>query len=208
MRRLFGLILFLLWAIQPVWAERAHYEYQDRTHTWQETTKYVSIMYGITWGAYFVSQPDFIRDHGSMENYRHNFGRVVFDMDSDFWNLFVHPLTGSQMFLFYRANGYTRLNSFLLTSLSSALFEFTVEIYTEPPSAQDLYHTPVFGSMLGVVLEESSLYLLNRDQMYLRVLGHIINPWSLFPFFEGKRGYMKPEVQDGKLAGLSLGTEF
>jgi hypothetical protein len=40
-----------------------------------------------------------------------------------------------------------------MAAISSALFEFTVEVYTEPASVQDLYQTPILGSILGLGLE-------------------------------------------------------
>ena len=61
-----------------------------------------------------------------------------------------------------------------------------MEIYTEPASIQDLYQTPVLGSFLGVGLENLSMYLLNSGNAFARTIGHIINPTTLFWFYEGK----------------------
>ena len=57
-----------------------------------------------------------------------------------------------------------------MTFISSTLFEFTVEIYTEPAKVQDLYQTPILGSVLGVGLETLSLYLLNTGNSFGRIL--------------------------------------
>ncbi len=73
-----------------------------------------------------------------------------------------------------------------MTAIQSALFEFTIEVYTEPASVQDLYITPVVGAVLGFVLEEISIKLLNQDFFLWRGIGHLINPLSLFGFYEGK----------------------
>ncbi len=162
------------------------YSYIDRKHTRVESMKHLAAMYGVTWLAYPLTQPDVVKNKGSWKNYRKNFGRLVFDKDEPFWNWFVHPISGSQLYLYYRANGYNRIDSMGLAAISSTLFEFTVEIYTEPASIQDLYQTPVLGAFLGFGIENLSLYLLNSGNAIGRAIGHIINPTTLFWFYEGK----------------------
>ena len=183
-----------------------HYEYRDRTHTTGETVKYLGLVYLASWAVYPTTQLDTVRNHGSFTNYRHNFGQIVFDNDEPVWNWMVHPLSGSQLFLFYRANGYSRIDSLGLAFISSTLFEFTIEIYTEPASIQDLYQTPILGSIFGLGLENLSLYLLNSNSKVARFFGHIINPCSIFGFFEGKVQVV-PQI-DGKKKGLTLITTF
>lgn len=162
------------------------YTYEDRDHTRKEDFKYLGTLYSVSWLTYYATQPDTFREHGSFEKYRHNLGRLVLDKDEPVWNWMVHPYTGSQVYLFYRANGYSRMDAFKMTFIQSTLFEITTETYTEPASIQDLYQTPVWGSMLGVVFENLSLYLLNEGNVFARVFGHLINPSTLFWFFEGK----------------------
>jgi hypothetical protein len=162
-----------------------HYHYLDRYHTVGEIFKDLGIVYGLTWGIYFATQPEAWHE-GSWERWKENFGKVVFDQDEPFWNWFVHPIAGSQLYLFYRANGYSRMDSLGMAFASTLLFEFTVEIYTEPASIQDIFQTPVFGSLLGLGLETASLYLLNSGNGGAKVLGHILNLYTLFWFYEGK----------------------
>jgi len=162
------------------------YQYRDRRHTTKENWQNIGFVYGITWISYPLSQWSTFKDEGSFTNYKKNFGKIVFDQDEPFWNWFVHPLTGSQLFLYYRANGYNRVDSLALSFVSSALFEFTVEIYTEPASAQDLYQTPILGSILGVGIEGLSFYLLHSGNAIGEFFGHVINPMTLFDFFEHK----------------------
>ena len=183
------------------------YEYKDRDHTTSESAKIVTLLYGLNWIGYYLSQPDEFRENGSWENYKRNFGEIVFDKDAPFWNLMVHPLTGSQMYLFFRANGYSQQDSFFMSVLQSTLFEFTIEIYTEPASVQDLYQTPVLGSILGYGIEKLSLNLLNSGTRWKKYLGHIINPWTLFDFFEG-RTYMTPTFENNKFKGIQWVAEF
>lgn len=167
-------------------SKRYYYSYIDRDHTLKESLKHLGYMYAASWAVYPLSQPSVFRDKGSWKNYRRNFGQLVFDRDEPFWNWFVHPISGSQLYLYYRANGYNRIHSLGMTFISSTLFEFTVEVYTEPASMQDLYQTPILGSMLGLGLENFSLYLLNTGNFVGRLFGHILNPSTLFPFYEGK----------------------
>lgn len=195
---------------KPVSRKRApqyHYHYFDRKHSFKENAKLVSIIYGLSWLLYPVTQPEVFRNHGSVENYKNNFGKLVFDRDEPFWNWIVHPLSGSQLFLFYRANGHSRVSALTMTFISSTLFELTIEIYTEPASVQDLYQTPIIGSILGIGLESMSLYLLNTGNVLGKVLGHILNPATLFWFYEGKIR-ITPSWDGRKSAGLFLVGEF
>ncbi len=183
------------------------YGYINRRHTTEESLKHIAAIYGVTWVVYPLTQPDVVREKGSWKNYRRNFGQLVFDKDEPFWNWFVHPISGSQLYLYYRANGYNRVDSLGMAFISSTLFEFTVEIYTEPASIQDLYQTPVIGSFLGVGLENLSLYLLNSGNAFGRTLGHIINPATLFWFYEGKVQII-PQTNFNNSHGLLFTMEF
>ncbi|MBF0297481.1 MAG: DUF3943 domain-containing protein [Oligoflexia bacterium] len=186
------------------------YTYKDREHTNKETLTHLGVFYLINWGAYYLSQPQTFAREGSWSNYKNNFGKAVFDKDEPYWNWTIHPMTGSQLYLYYRANGYSRINSFALTAVQSALFEFTIEIYTEPASIQDMYQTPVLGSILGVVLEKVSLLLLNTDVSVLKVVGHILNPTTLFWFYEGKVAIYPSTIalNAKKVPGVLVTVEF
>jgi hypothetical protein len=184
-----------------------YYTYKERSHTTKESMKHIAGIYGVTWLVYPLTQPEVFREKGSIQNYKANFGKLVFDKDEPFWNWFVHPISGSQLFLYYRANGYTRSDSLAMAFISSALFEFTVEIYTEPASMQDLYQTPVLGSLLGLGLESLSMYLLNTGNAFNKVLGHILNPMTLFWFYDGKIN-ITPHIKDKDNVGFNLRMEF
>ncbi len=162
-----------------------HYHYLDRYHSVGENFKNLGIIYGITWGLYFAIQPDAWKE-GSWAKYKENFGKVVFDQDEPYWNWIIHPIAGSQLYLFYRANGYSKIDALGMSFISTVLFEFTVEIYTEPASIQDIFQTPVLGAVLGLGLETASLYLLNSGVPGSKFLGHILNIYTLFWFYEGK----------------------
>jgi hypothetical protein len=163
-----------------------HYTYVDREHSKQENFNHIAAIYGVSWALYPLTQWDTFTNEGSFDEYKKNFGKLVFDQDEPFWNWIVHPYSGSQLYLYYRANGYSRTGSFAMAAVSSTLFEFTIEIYTEPASIQDLYQTPVLGSVMGLGFETLSLYMLNSGNMLGKIFGHIINPMTLFWFYEGK----------------------
>ena len=183
------------------------YTYVDRSHTMEEDINNIAGIYAFTWVVYPLTQLDTVKNTGSVDNYKRNFGNLVFDKDEPFWNWFVHPISGSQLFLFYRARGYSRPNALAMSFLSSALFEFTVEIYTEPASVQDLYQTPVLGSVLGLGIEKLSLYLLNTGNLLGKILGHAMNPSTLFWFYEGKIK-VTPQFYGKNKAGLNVTIDW
>jgi hypothetical protein len=157
--------------------------YQDQPHSKKEILTHLSVVYGLSIILYGATQWDHVREDGSFTLYRKNFGSLTFDQDEPFWNWLVHPLSGSQLFLFYRAHHYSRPHALGMAFISSALFEFTIETYTEPASIQDLYQTPILGSMLGAGIEVLSTKLINSDNYIARLLGHVINPFALLRYY-------------------------
>ncbi len=185
------------------------YSYIDRHHTFTEHLKFQAIVYGISWAGYIATQPNVFLKDGSFKKYKKNFGQIVFDKDEATWNWIVHPFNGGQIYLFYRANGYSRLSAVSMTFIQSALFEFTAEVYTEPASIQDLYQTPILGSIVGLFFEFVSLDLLNSDSTFLRGVGHVMNPSTLFEFYEG-RVYISPTTSKNsfKPSGIEVSLDF
>lgn len=186
---------------------RYEYSFPEREYTFKQKLGHVGILYGLTWVVYPLSQPKVFIDDGSFKKWRQNFGKLTFDKDEPFWNWFMHPLSGSQLFLLYRAYGYNRMDAFKMTFISSMLFEFTVEIYTERASVQDLFQTPVIGSILGLGLENLSFYLLNTGNTFGRFWGHVLNPATLLWFYEGK-AVITPTTNLKDQAGLQFVMEF
>ncbi len=184
------------------------YGYTDREHTWGENVKNIGIVYGLTWVFYPLIQPKVFKVQNGWSTYKNNFGKLVFDKDEPIWNLFVHPITGSQLYLLYRAEGYSRMAAMGMATISSALFEFTVEILTEPASVQDLYQTPVLGTVLGLGIETVSMSLLNSGTTAGKIVGHMINPATLFPFYEGRTLIIPKLDQEDKGAMLRLELNY
>lgn len=186
---------------------RHHYGYFDREHSAGESWRHLGGIFLVTAVAYPLTQPTVFRDDkGSFDKYKDNFGHLVFDQDEPFWNWVVHPISGSQLYLYYRANGYSKTSSMMMSFASSTLFEFAVEIYSEPASVQDLYQTPMLGTILGYGLENLSMYFLNTGNPLGKFFGHLINPATLFWFYEGKV-LLIPEVYKD-YAKLNLVVEF
>lgn len=184
------------------------YGYIEREHTLEENLKNIGIMYGLTWVVYPVVQPKVFRGAGGWGDYKKNLGRIVFDKDEPVWNFFIHPLSGSQLYLLYRADGYSRMESFGMTFVTSTLFELTVEIFTEPASVQDLYQTPVLGTVFGLGLESFSMYLLNTGTTFGKVFGHLLNPATLLPIYEGRTLIIPKFDEQDKGAMLELQVRF
>lgn len=174
------------------------YEYIDRDHSRKEVASHLGFAYGAMWAGYFATQWSVIKERGSFKNYRENLGEINMDKDNPIWNLVGHPYTGSQTFLFFRGLGYEKVHAFQMAFWTSTLFEFTVEIYTEKASVQDLYQTPVLGAALGFGLEKLSFFLLNNDDLlFSKPIGHALNPLTLFGFGEVK-SIIYPQILPNK----------
>lgn len=139
----------------------------------------IGLMYVGQWGYYVTFQNEGIRNDGSFKNWYTGPANMHFDKDSYDYNLILHTVAGAISYGYYRGFGNSKGESLLLSTISQFMFEFTIETITEPPSVQDMYQTPIWGAILGVALEEGSLWLLNRQNWTAKALGIIINPFAL-----------------------------
>lgn len=74
----------------------------------------------------------------------------VRDKDGPFVNFVLHPISGSIYYQAARISGYSKLQSFGYSFLMSTFFwEYGVESAFEIPSWNDLWATPVIGSLIG-----------------------------------------------------------
>jgi len=101
------------------------------------------------------------------------------DGDSFKTNWVAHPAFGAYTYLYYRAKGYNFYTSALGSFLQSALFEYTIEGVTQSPSIHDLIITPGIGVPVGIILEETSDWLVERDSGFLNAVGYIVNPMKI-----------------------------
>ena len=102
------------------------------------------------------------------------------DGDSFFTNWVTHPIIGSQQYLYYRAMGHDFWTSTLGSFVQNILWEYTVEGLVQPPSLEDMISTTAIGVPIGVVLEESSEWLVSTDFVPAKILGHVLNPMRNF----------------------------
>lgn len=74
----------------------------------------------------------------------------VRDKDGAFVNYVLHPISGSIYYQAARISGYSKMQSFGYSFLMSTFFwEYGVESLFETPSWNDLWATPLLGSLLG-----------------------------------------------------------
>jgi Domain of unknown function (DUF3943) len=131
--------------------------------------------------SYYITQEEIIREHGSWKNWIQNPLMPHFDKDNFDFNIVKHSFVGHYYYLFYRSRGYSERSAFFWTVGSSAFFEFGIETFTERPSFQDLYLTPVFGSILGMGMERISRYFHSFQTLPTTLIGYLLNPMTLIP---------------------------
>lgn len=74
----------------------------------------------------------------------------VMDSDELYLNWIVHPLMGSTYYMLARRDGMDRWGSFWYSVfISTCVWEYGIECFAEEPSTQDLFITPIVGSLVG-----------------------------------------------------------
>jgi hypothetical protein len=89
------------------------------------------------------------KDEYSFRKWRDNVRNPHRDSDTHFINYVLHPYWGATYYVRGQQRGLDRAGSFWYSALLSTLFEFGMEALFEQPSYQDLWTTPVIGSLLG-----------------------------------------------------------
>lgn len=90
----------------------------------------------------------------SFSKYAQNFVSPVIDKDKFYVNYLLHPYWGATYYTRARERGLDKGSSFIYSTMISTLFEFGVECFYEKPSIQDLFVTPVAGSLIGALIFE------------------------------------------------------
>jgi Domain of unknown function (DUF3943) len=158
-------------------------------------------------GTYVTSQSSVIKEHGSWRNWIRNPTSPHFDKDSFDFNLVKHSFVGQYYYLFYRSRGYGERQSFYWAAISSLTFEFGIETFTEKPSYQDIYQTPVFGTIVGMGTERLSDYFHSIGTVPTTILAYILNPFTLLPGSKCDCGVM-PVVGSKGEAGFVATLNF
>lgn len=92
-----------------------------------------------------------LKDNGAAHQVKEHWKNgPVRDKDGPFVNFVLHPISGSIYYQAARISGYSRAQSFGYSFLMSTFFwEYGVESLFETPSWNDLWATPVIGSLIG-----------------------------------------------------------
>lgn len=139
------------------------------------------LVYVADWAFYIATQHETILDDGSFQNWATNWYQPHFDNDSFEYNIFKHSIVGQAYYQFYRSRGYEVKRAFLWSFASSLAFEMFIETVTERPSFQDIYQTPVYGTILGIGLEKLSQVCHRTETGLGHVCGYLLDPFTLLP---------------------------
>ena len=99
------------------------------------------------------------------------------DGDNPMFNFVLHPYAGAAYFMAARSNGFSFWGSLLYsTCISTIGWEFGIEAFMERPSYQDIFITPLVGSVLGEGFFRAKRYLVANNYHLLGspVLGNIL----------------------------------
>lgn len=177
----------------------------------ERSSKELMVNFGVVylnqWTIYILTQHETIKEHGSWENFFSYPLRPDFDKDTFDYNILKHALSGNYYYLFYRARGYSESEAFAWTFMSSLAFEFAVESYTEQPSYQDIYQTPIYGTLLGMGSERISQYFFSRESTWAHILGYLFNPFEIFKEKQESEIVAYPLIKKETL-GLNVSWRF
>ena len=99
--------------------------------------------------------------------------------DHDDWqlNYIGHPIAGSYYYNALRSQNASRFHSFLFSTAQSFIWEYFIEGMAEKPSAQDLFVTPVVGSLLGETTHQLTMSMRrNGFNFFEKVFVLLFNP--------------------------------
>lgn len=99
------------------------------------------------------------------------------DGDKFIFNYVLHPYAGAAYFMAARSCGFNYYQSLLYTTLISTVFwEFGIEGCMERPSYQDIFITPLCGSILGECFYQLKHHIVNNGYRLWGspVLGNIV----------------------------------
>lgn len=114
----------------------------------------------------------------------------VWDGDVFFHNWIGHPYAGSLYYNMMRSQGATPWQSVGFTVFQTLMWEYVIEAVAEQPSIQDLFMTPVAGSLLGELFHQVSLGIVKKGNLNFgqKVLVFLLNPsWVI------NNGFRAPE---------------
>ena len=89
------------------------------------------------------------KENYNWDKWQENVSNPQRDTDDFFINYVLHPYWGATYYIRGRERGFSRPQSFAFSFGLSFLFEYGFEAMFENPSYQDLWTTPVLGSLVG-----------------------------------------------------------
>lgn len=99
------------------------------------------------------------------------------DHDNPIFNFVLHPYAGAAYFMAARSCGFNFYQSLLYSALISTVgWEFGIEACMERPSYQDIFITPLVGSVIGELFYKLKRHIVNHDYTLWgsRVVGNIV----------------------------------
>jgi Domain of unknown function (DUF3943) len=125
----------------------------------------------------------------AMRNLKRSFTNLpVWDKDDWQLNYIGHPIAGSYYYNALRSQNASRFHSFLFSTAQSFIWEYFIEGMAEKPSAQDLFVTPVVGSLLGETTHQLTMSMRrNGFNFFEKVFVLLFNPMFVINNGFGKR---------------------
>lgn len=99
------------------------------------------------------------------------------DGDKFIFNYVLHPYAGAVYFMAARSNGFNFYRSMLYSACVSTIgWEFGIEGFMERPSIQDIFITPIVGSVLGELFYKLKRNLVHNDYSLFgsKIVGNIV----------------------------------
>lgn len=110
--------------------------------------------------------------------YRNIFVRnPEWDHDNAIFNYVLHPYAGAVYFMSARTQGFNFWQSMLYSACISTIgWEFGIEAFMERPSYQDIFITPVVGSVIGELFYKLKRNIVSHDYRLAnsKVLGNVV----------------------------------
>ena len=154
-----GAVSSLAWAdeieVVPRDPEDKVEPYRDGAGLWRDTKYFLGYQFGAI--AILYAMPESVS--GWSDEQKKDYSLSVWwektthpenDSDDFYINYILHPYWGASYFVRARERGYNNWQAFGYSALLSSIFEFGLEAMAEEPSKQDLWVTPVIGSMVGM----------------------------------------------------------
>lgn len=108
--------------------------------------------------------PKKLKDSSLWDNYRRHTKELVWDHDEWAVNYIGHPYSGMAYYNMSRTCGRSPLQSFMFSVfMSTVWWEYGIEAFFEKPSIQDLFSTPIIGSLMGEAAYQAILAIEAND---------------------------------------------